>query len=133
VSKTTERQTDHAAEKCVAIGGIARARAIPPNYRVTAVTVRLVGGSSDSEGRLELYHGGVWGTVCDDYFNDVAATVVCNSLARGSVIDISLFFLTYSLISLTMLERQATAAPTESFSSCSVLCSPCGLLNRHVE
>jgi len=48
-----------------------------------AVTVRLVGGSSDRAGRLEVYHNDLWGTVCDDSFNDVAATVACNSLGFG--------------------------------------------------
>jgi len=48
-----------------------------------SVTVRLAGGSSDRAGRLEVYHNGVWGTVCDDSFNDVAATVACNSLGFG--------------------------------------------------
>ena len=43
--------------------------------------VRLVGGPSSREGRLELNYNGVWGTVCDDYFTDTAATVVCRSLA----------------------------------------------------
>jgi len=42
--------------------------------------VRLVGSSSEHEGRLELNYNGVWGTVCDDGFNDAAATVVCSSL-----------------------------------------------------
>jgi len=54
----------------------------------TAETVRLAGGSSEHAGRLEVYHDGVWGTVCDDNFNDAAARVVCNSLGFGSVTDI---------------------------------------------
>jgi len=45
-----------------------------------AFTVRLVGGPSSREGRLELNYGGVWGTVCDDYFSDIDATVVCRTL-----------------------------------------------------
>jgi len=42
--------------------------------------VRLVGGPSSEEGRLELNYNGVWGTVCDDGFTDTAAAVVCLSL-----------------------------------------------------
>jgi len=47
------------------------------------VTTRLVGGSNGREGRLEVYYSGRWGTVCDDYFNDVDARVACNSFGFG--------------------------------------------------
>ena len=49
------------------------------------LTVRLVGGALPSEGRLEVYYNGTWGTVCDDYFNDVDAKVACKSLDSGLV------------------------------------------------
>ncbi|XP_053407717.1 deleted in malignant brain tumors 1 protein-like isoform X2 [Mercenaria mercenaria] len=42
--------------------------------------VRLVNGPHWYEGRLEIYHNGEWGTVCDDYFRDSAARVVCRML-----------------------------------------------------
>ncbi|XP_043950595.2 uncharacterized protein LOC108029525 isoform X4 [Drosophila biarmipes] len=41
---------------------------------------RLEGGRSSNEGRLEVKHHGVWGSVCDDDFNLKAAQVACNSL-----------------------------------------------------
>jgi len=48
-------------------------------------SVRLVGGPSPREGRLEVYHNGTWGTVCDDYFSDSAARVVCYMLGFSYV------------------------------------------------
>lgn len=43
-------------------------------------TVRLVGGSNEYEGRLEVFYNGEWGTVCDDVLNDRIASVVCRTL-----------------------------------------------------
>jgi len=47
--------------------------------------VALFGSGHAREGRLEVYHSGSWGTVCDDGFNDAAARVVCHSLGFGYV------------------------------------------------
>jgi len=50
------------------------------------ITVRLVGGGSPREGRLEVDYNGIWGTVCDDSidrFSDVDASVVCYMLGYG--------------------------------------------------
>jgi len=47
--------------------------------------VTLVGGGSPRKGRIELYHNGTWGTVCNDRFNDAAARVVCYFLGFGHV------------------------------------------------
>ena len=33
-----------------------------------------------NEGRLEIKVAGIWGTVCDDSFNDTEASVACSML-----------------------------------------------------
>ena len=81
------------------------------NFISTAVqnctngTLRLVNGSVESAGRVEICINGVWGTVCDtqyyDYYyqDNTIATVVCKqlgynvSLGRGELLQkINLLF-----------------------------------------
>ena len=45
--------------------------------------IRLVGSGLPHEGRLEIEVAGIWGTVCDDSFNDADASVACSMLGFG--------------------------------------------------
>ncbi|KAL1512965.1 hypothetical protein ABEB36_002460 [Hypothenemus hampei] len=41
---------------------------------------RLINRTNPREGRLEIRHNDIWGSVCDDDFNEDAAKIVCRSL-----------------------------------------------------
>jgi hypothetical protein len=55
------------------------------HFTASKNTVRLVGGSEPHEGRVEIFHDGQWGTVCDDHWEMHVGRVVCRSLGYQGV------------------------------------------------
>ena len=49
-------------------------------------TVRLAAGPNQSEGRVEVFIHGQWGTICDDFWNLNNSNVVCRQLGFPSAI-----------------------------------------------
>ena len=83
--------------------------------------VRLVGGvDGPNEGRVEIFHNGQWGTVCDDGWDVADAGVVCQQLGyagatsahRGAFFGMGVGPIWYDEFACNGSETNLTACPS---------------------
>ena len=53
---------------------------VTPVHAASDGDLRIEDGPSDNEGRLEIFHDGEWGAVCDDFFSTPDANVACKQI-----------------------------------------------------
>jgi len=52
---------------------------------LSTIDLRLEDNEVNWSGRLEVQYNGVWGTICDDKFDNTDASVACKQLGLGYV------------------------------------------------
>jgi len=53
------------------------------NYFNLEITLKLAGSYSPMSGRVEITINNITGTICDDFWDDADATVICRMLGYG--------------------------------------------------
>ena len=79
-------------------------------------SLRLVGGSTEASGTLEIFHEGYWGSVCDDSWNGLASTVACKQLGYR---NFNAFSMRNTLTTDVWLDDVVCIGNEEYLSNCS--------------
>ena len=74
--------------RALVVGALLLGSGLGANAWAADGDLRLEDGPDSNEGRLEIYKNNEWGTVCNDFFFDLDATVACRQMGflSGSVL-----------------------------------------------
>lgn len=81
----------------------------------------MYGGNNPSEGRLEIKHEGIWGTVCSDGFDQSDGQVVCSMLGYNT---------TYAFIEIIYVSNNYVSHISMNTIDISMLCRRKILINK---
>ena len=79
--------------------------------------IRLVAGPDERQGRVEVCNDEAWGTVCQDDFYALDATVVCvqlGFLGIGKLVTLRLFFIQQSHSHILLCKHNRSSCTPES-------------------
>ena len=77
--------------------------------------VRLIGGSSALEGRVEVCVSGTWGTVCHDHWSSIDAQVVCRQQGFSPLGIHDTLFKCYNILRHTITDTGSFARTNAYF------------------
>ena len=55
------------------------------------ITIVLLNGQNENEGRVRILYGGIWGTICSNSFTLESANVVCRQLNYRGALEVASF------------------------------------------
>lgn len=83
-------------------------------------SVRLRGGDRPTSGAIEVYYGGVWGSVCSDNWDETEANVICRQLGYGPALNTDATIQSYTQPILTWFKDVNCHGNESSIDQCSL-------------
>ena len=77
---------------------------VPTDPVVSTPSVRLVDGTDQSEGRVEIWHDNEWGTICNTAWSIQDAHVVCRELGFADAVEVCTFTTCYLKLLVPMVQ-----------------------------